>query len=214
MIQQFNPTNYKSICDELAAADPDLQQIIDTYGYPPFWSRTNTFESLVHIILEQQVSLASALSALNKLRERVQEITPARVLLLTDEEMRACYVSRQKNGYIKYLAEALLSGQLNLEEFHTMPDNDVRAKLTALKGIGNWTADVHLMFALQRADIFPIGDLAAVNALKRVKQLPVETTREQMLEIVAQWAPYRTLAAMLLWHYYLSAPRPASKKEN
>lgn len=208
MIQQFTPTNYKSICDELAAADNDLQQIIDTYGYPPFWSRTNTFESLVHIILEQQVSLASALSALNKLRERVQEITPARVLLLTDEEMRACYVSRQKNGYIKYLAEALLSGQLNLEEFHTMPDNDVRVKLTALKGIGNWTADVHLMFALQRADIFPIGDLAAVNALKRVKRLPPETTREQMLEIVAQWAPYRTLAAMLLWHYYLSSPRP------
>jgi DNA-3-methyladenine glycosylase II len=214
MIQQFTPTNYKSICDELAAADPDLQQIIDTYGYPPFWSRTNTFESLVHIILEQQVSLASALSALNKLRERIQEITPARILLLTDKEMRACYVSRQKNSYIKHLAEALLSGQLRLEEFPSMSDNEVRTKLTALKGIGNWTADVHLMFALQRADIFPIGDLAAVNALKRVKQLPSEITREQMLQIVAQWGPYRTLAAMLLWHYYLSAPRPASNKRS
>jgi len=210
-IKNFTQSNYKSICDELASTDPDLLRIIDTYGYPPFWSRTNTFESLVHIILEQQVSLASALSALNKLRERVQEITPARILLLTDEEMRACYVSRQKNGYIKYLAEALLSGQLNLEEFHTMPDDEVRAKLTALKGIGNWTADVHLMFALQRPDIFPIGDLAAVNALKRVKQLPAETTKEQMLEITAQWAPYRTLAAMLLWHFYLSAPKASAK---
>ena len=215
MIQQFTPTNYKSICDELAAADPDLQQIIDTYGYPPFWSRINTFESLVHIILEQQVSLASALSALNKLRERIQEVTPARILLLTDEEMRACYISRQKNSYIKHLAEALLSGQLKLEEFPSMSDDEIRARLTTLKGIGNWTADVHLMFALQRADIFPIGDLAAVNALKRVKQLPSETTREQMLEIVAQWAPYRTLAAMLLWHYYLSAPKSSavSKKQ-
>ena len=214
MIQQFTPTNYKSICDELAAADPDLQQIIDTYGYPPFWLRINTFESLVHIILEQQVSLASALSALNKLRERIQEVTPARILLLTDEEMRACYVSRQKNSYIKHLAEALLSGQLKLEEFPSMSDDEIRARLTTLKGIGNWTADVHLMFALQRADIFPIGDLAAVNALKRVKQLPSETTREQMLEIVAQWAPYRTLAAMLLWHYYLSAPRPTLNKKS
>jgi len=214
MIQQFTPTNYKSICDELAAADPDLQQIIDTYGYPPFWSRINTFESLVHIILEQQVSLASALSALNKLRERIQEVTPARILLLTDEEMRACYISRQKNSYIKHLAEALLSGQLKLEEFPSMSDDEIRARLTTLKGIGNWTADVHLMFALQRADIFPIGDLAAVNALKRVKQLPSETTREQMLEIVAQWAPYRTLAAMLLWHYYLSAPRPTLNKKS
>ena len=207
MIQQFTKTNYRAICAELASKDADLQKIIDTHGYPPFWSRPNSFESLVHIILEQQVSLASALSALNKLKERVQELTPARVLLLTDEEMRACYVSRQKNAYIKYLAEALLSGQLKLEEFHDMPDDEIRKQLVALKGIGNWTADVYLMFALQRADIFPIGDLAAVNALKRVKQLPAQTSLEEMLTITAQWKPYRTLAAMLLWHYYLSAPK-------
>jgi DNA-3-methyladenine glycosylase II len=212
MIQQFTKSNYQSICAELASNDPELRLIIDTHDYPPFWSRPNSFESLVHIILEQQVSLASALSALNKLKERVQELTPARVLLLTDEEMRACYVSRQKSSYIKYLAEALLSGQLKLEEFHNLPDDDIRAQLVALKGIGNWTADVYLMFALQRADIFPIGDLAAVNALKRVKQLPSETTQEEMLKITAKWQPYRTLAAMLLWHYYLSSPKPSSKK--
>ena len=176
MIQQFTKANYQSICDELASNDADLQKIIDIHGYPPFWSRPNSFESLVHIILEQQVSLASALSALNKLKERVQELTPARVLLLTDEEFRACYCSRQKTSYIKYLAEALLSGQLKLEEFPHLPDDEIRPKLVALKGIGNWTADVYLMFALQRADIFPIGDLAAVNALKRVKQLPAEIT--------------------------------------
>jgi DNA-3-methyladenine glycosylase II len=211
-INKFDQSNYQAICDELATNDADLNAIIKTHDYPPFWSRPNSFGSLVHIILEQQVSLASALSALNKLKERVQELTPARVLLLTDEEMRACYVSRQKNSYIKYLAEALLSGQLKLEEFHTMPDDDIRAQLVALKGIGNWTADVYLMFALQRADIFPIGDLAAVNALKRVKKLPVETTLEEILEITARWKPYRTLAAMLLWHYYLSVPKPSSKK--
>lgn len=211
-INKFNQSNYQTICAELASKDADLQKIIDTHGYPPFWSRPNSFESLVHIILEQQVSLASALSALNKLKERVRELTPARVLLLTDEEMRACYVSRQKNGYIKYLAEALLSGQLKLEEFHEMPDDEIRKQLVALKGIGNWTADVYLMFALQRADIFPIGDLAAVNALKRVKKLPIETTIEEMLEITARWKPYRTLAAMLLWHYYLSVPKPSPKK--
>jgi DNA-3-methyladenine glycosylase II len=211
MIQLFTKTNYQAICAELASKDPDLQKIIDTHGYPPFWSRPNSFESLVHIILEQQVSLASALSALNKLKERVQELTPARILLLTDEEMRACYVSRQKNGYIKYLAEALLSGQLKLEEFHDLPDEEIRKRLVSLKGIGNWTADVYLMFALQRADIFPIGDLAAVNALKRVKQLPAQTSPEEMLSITAQWKPYRTLAAMLLWHYYLSAPKAVVK---
>jgi DNA-3-methyladenine glycosylase II len=211
MIQQFDQTNYRSICDQLAAADSELQYIIDIHGYPPFWSRPNSFESLVHIILEQQVSLASALSALNKLKERVQELTPARVLLLTDEEMRACYVSRQKSGYIKYLAEALLSGRLKLEEFYHMPDDEVRVQLTALKGIGNWTADVYLMFALQRADIFPIGDLAAVNALKRIKQLHQAITQPEMLLIAEQWRPYRSLAAMLLWHYYLSTPRASSR---
>jgi DNA-3-methyladenine glycosylase II len=207
MIQQFTKANYQSICAGLGAADADLQKIIDECGYPPFWSRPNSFESLVHIILEQQVSLASALSALNKLKERVQELTPGRVLLLTDEEMRACYVSRQKSSYIRYLAEALLSGTLNLEKLQHLPDEHVRAKLVALKGIGNWTADVYLMFAFQRADIFPIGDLAAVNALKRVKQLPVDITVREMLAITEQWKPYRTLAAILLWYYYLSVPK-------
>ena len=212
MIQQFTPANYHAICDELASKDSDLQKIIDTHGYPPFWSRANSFESLVHIILEQQVSLASAMSALNKLRERVQELTPARVLLLTDEEFRACYCSRQKTAYIKYLAEALLSGQLDLDELPHLPDEVIRAKLVALKGIGNWTADVYMISALHRTDIFPIGDLAAVNALKRVKKLPGETTREDMLAITEQWMPYRTIGAILLWHYYLSAPAPRPPK--
>nr|WP_256484558.1 DNA-3-methyladenine glycosylase 2 family protein [Mucilaginibacter flavidus] len=166
---------------------------------------------MVHIILEQQVSLASALSALNKLKERLQELTPARLLLLTDEEMRACYVSRQKNIYLKYLAEAILSGQLNLKSLENMPDEEVRTRLTALKGIGNWTTDIYLIFVLQHPDVFPIGDLAAVNALKRVKNLPTETTKEQVLEVVAQWQRYRTIATMLLWHYYLSAPKKAAK---
>ena len=207
MPNRFTQSTYHSICDGLAATDPDLAAIIKHHGYPPFWHRPNSFETLVHIILEQQVSLASALSALNKLRERVQEITPARVLLLTDEEMRACYVSRQKSGYIKYLAEALLSGQLHLNALENMEDHDIRARLVALKGIGNWTADVYLMFVLQHADVFPIGDLAAVNAMKRVKNLPADTTKEQLLEITTIWQPYRTIATMLLWHFYLSAPK-------
>jgi DNA-3-methyladenine glycosylase II len=207
MIRSFNQSNYHAICDELAAIDPDLALIIETYGYPPFWWRPNTFETLVHIILEQQVSLASALSALNKLKERVQELTPARLLLLTDEEMKACYCSRQKTGYIKYLAEALLSGQLKLAELENLPDEEVRTKLTALKGIGNWTADIYLIFVLQHPDVFPVGDLAAVNAMKRVKSLSVNTTKDELLAIAASWQPYRTIATMLLWHFYLSAPK-------
>src|ERR1700750_1746067 len=108
MITKFTHSNYHTICDELATADTDLAGIIKAHGYPPFWSRPNTFETLVHIILEQQVSLASALSALNKLRERLIEITAENLLLLTDEEMRACYVSRQKTIYLSHLAQALV----------------------------------------------------------------------------------------------------------
>ena len=207
IINLFNKTNFTSICDQLAAADPHLASIIIHYSYPPMWNRPNTFETLVHIILEQQVSLASALSALKKLRERVQEITPARVLLLTDEEFKACYCSRQKSAYIKYLAETLLSGQIDLGAFEQLPDDEIRRQMIALKGIGNWTVDVYLMFVLQRADIFPIGDLAAVNALKRVKGLPHHTTREELIAVATQWQPYRTIATMLLWHFYLSAPK-------
>jgi len=204
MVNKFTQSSYHNICDQLATIDPDLSVIIEAYGYPPFWSRPNTFETLVHIILEQQVSLASALSSLNKLRERLIELTPERLLLLTDEEMRACYVSRQKTIYLRHLAQALVSGQLNLAELEDMEDADIRSKLTALKGIGHWTTDVYLMFVLQHADVFPIGDLAAVNAIKRVKKLAPETTKEQLLEISLTWKPYRTIATMLLWHFYLS----------
>jgi len=207
VIHHFTRNAFEPLCNKLAKTDANLQFIISNHGYPPMWSRPNSFETLVHIILEQQVSLASALSALNKLRERVQEITPARVLLLTDEEFRACYCSRQKTGYIKYLAESIISGQIDLESFTHLPDDEIRKQMLILKGIGNWTIDVYLMFVLQRADIFPIGDLAAVNALKRIKQLPVTTTREEIVAIAEQWQPYRTIATMLLWHFYLSSPK-------
>jgi len=211
MSNKFTRDTYHSLCDDLANRDEDFAAILGTYSYPPFWNRPNSFETLVHIILEQQVSLASALAALNKLKERLGELTPARLISLTDEDMRACYVSRQKNIYLKYLAEAILNGQLDLASLEDMPDDEVRTRLTALKGVGNWTADIYLIFVLQHADVFPIGDLAAVNALKRVKDLPSETTREDILEVAAQWQPYRTIATMLLWHYYLSAPKGKKK---
>ncbi|MDT3404039.1 DNA-3-methyladenine glycosylase family protein [Mucilaginibacter terrae] len=200
----FNQQTLHSLCDELALADADLAWVIKHYGYPRFWSRSNTFESLVHVILEQQVSLASALAALNKLKENIQEVTPARLLLLTDEELRACYFSRQKMAYVRYLAEALLSGQLKLEELENLPDEKVRHRLTSLKGIGNWTADIYLLMTLHRTNIFPIGDLAVVNAMKRLKRLPTATTKDELLLIAEQWQPYRSIATMILWHYYLS----------
>ena len=206
MPEIFTQVTYHPICDKLASIDSDLHYTIATYGYPILWSRPNTFESLVHIILEQQVSLASALSALNKLKERVQEITPANVLALSDIELRECYFSRQKTVYVRHLAEAILSGQVDLNRFENQEDEEIRKELTKLKGIGNWTVDIYLMMILHRTDIFPAGDLAAVNAVKKVKSLPPTTNREEVIRIAAQWKPYRTVACMILWHYYLSKP--------
>ncbi len=212
-IATFTPDNYHTLCDWLAGQDADLAAIISQYGYPPYWSRPNTFESLVHVILEQQVSLASALSALNKLKEKIQQITPSRVLLLTDEELKACYFSRQKTAYVRYLAEALLSKQLDLAELEQMSDDEVRTRLTALKGIGNWTVDIYLLMILHRTNIFPIGDLAVINAVKKLKNLPAATPKEDILKLAYAWQPYRSIAAMLLWHYYLSKSTSKSKKQ-
>jgi DNA-3-methyladenine glycosylase II len=205
MPETFNVSNYHSICDQLAVTDPDLAKVIATYGYPPMWSRPNTFESLVHIILEQQVSLASALAALNKLKEKIQEISPLKVLLLSDDELKSCYFSRQKTAYVKYLAEAIVSGQIDLSVLARKENDDIRRELSSLKGVGNWTVDIYLMFILQRADIFPSGDLAAVNSLKKVKSLPPSVKREEITLIAERWKPYRTIACMLLWHAYLSS---------
>lgn len=208
----FTPDNYHHLCNQLADLDVDLASIITQYGYPPYWSRPNTFESLVHVILEQQVSLASALSALNKLKEKVQQVTPSRLLLLTDEELKACYFSRQKTNYVRYLAEALLNKKLDLDELANLNDAEVRKRLTALKGIGNWTVDIYLLMILHRTDVFPIGDLAIINAVKKLKNLPPTTTKEDILGLANAWQPYRSIAAMLLWHYYLS--KPTSKVKN
>ena len=199
----FNETSFAGICRKLAKKDADLASIIKQHGLPPMWTRPNTFQTLIHIILEQQVSLASAYAALKKLKEKVGIITPAKVLLLSDEELRACYFSRQKMVYARELANAIQLKKINLKRLSFLQDEEIRTEMIQLKGIGHWTIDVYLMFALQRTDLFPLGDIAMVNSLKEVKQLPKEISREEMLKIAEPWRPYRTVAAMILWHAYI-----------
>jgi len=199
----FNPQNFHSICDHLARDDKHLRSILSRYGYPPIWTRKATFQTLIHIILEQQVSLASARAALDKLKERIGTITPKKLLTLSDEELRACYFSRQKTVYARCLGNAIASKQIVLKTFSDLEDAEIRRQLKAVKGIGDWTVDVYLLFALQRTDIFPLGDLAMVNALKEVKQLPKETKQEDLLKLAERWKPFRSIATMLLWHYYI-----------
>lgn len=190
-------------CDELASRDGALGRVLEKYGYPPLWHREPGFPTLLHTILEQQVSLASAKAAFEKLRQRLGEVTPGRFLTLSDEELKACFFSRQKTRYGRALAEAVASGTLDLVSLTHLPDEAVRAALVQLPGIGTWTADIYLMMALRRPDVFPLGDLAAVNALKSVKKLPRDAPREALSEIAEAFRPHRTAATFLLWHHYL-----------
>ena len=200
---RFNKVNLSSLCDLLSKRDQHLKIIIEQYGYPPLWTRPATFPTLIHIILEQQVSLASAKAAFVKLKEKLVTITPKKLLLLTDEEMKTCYFSRQKMVYARHLAEAIITKQLNLEKLSLMPDEKLREELKRIKGIGDWTVDIYLLFALQRTDIFPTGDLAMINAFKEIKQMKKQVTKEEIIALSESWKPHRSIATMLLWHYYI-----------
>ena len=199
----FNENNFRTLCDEVCNKDGDLKNIIIKYGYPPMWTRPCTFQTLIHFILEQQVSLASAKAALIKLKEKTGSITPLKLLALSDEEMKSCYFSRQKLIYARHLAEAIVSKKLALKKLAALPDEDVRKELTSIKGIGNWTADVYLLFALHRTDVFPTGDLAMMNAFKEIKQLEKNISKDELLRVTEPWKPYRSIATMMLWHYYI-----------
>ena len=202
-ILRFSEHNFISICDELIQKDADLKIIIDQYGYPPMWKRVASFETLIHIILEQQVSLASALSALTKLKEKIGEVTPQNLLALSNEELKYCFFSRQKIVYAQHLANVLLNDPLYLESLADMENDKVRTELIKIKGIGNWSADVYLMMVLQRADLFPLGDIALINSIRETKNLSKEISKKSLAEIAAQWKPYQTIAAFILWHGYL-----------
>ncbi|MFZ6023116.1 MAG: DNA-3-methyladenine glycosylase family protein [Bacteroidota bacterium] len=154
-------------------------------------------------MLEQQVSLASARAAFDKLQSHITNISPENILQLSDEEMKACYFSRQKTVYARCLSEAVLNGHLHLESLVQEDDDTIRTTLTKIKGIGNWTVDVFLMMCLHSQDIFPFGDIALVNSLKHMKQLPLHTTKEELEMVTELWKPYRTIAAYLLWHAYI-----------
>jgi len=203
MMERFTAVNHAALCDRLCQSDTHLLSIVRQHGYPPVWTRPQSFAALIHIILEQQVSLASAKAAYLKLKSYVQSVTPGNLLKLSDEEFRGCYFSRQKTVYARHLAEAIETKQLQLRKIARLPDEEVRYELKKVKGIGDWTVDIYLLFALQRCDVFPTGDLAMMNAFKEIKQLPKQTTKEEIIEMAEKWKPYRSVATYILWHHYI-----------
>lgn len=188
---------------ELAARDQLLANIHATYGDPPLWQRAAGFRTLVHIILEQQVSLSSAKSMLLRLETAIGPFTPERFLELGEMRLRELGVTRQKSSYLLHLSESIVGGRLNLRGLARMSDDQVLVQLTGIKGIGLWSANIYLLMAMRRADIWPASDLALAVAIKELKGLATKPAVEELEMIAEAWRPHRAVAARMLWQYYL-----------
>lgn len=189
--------------DELSSRDGDLARICELHGPPPLLAREAGFATLVLMVLEQQVSLASARAAFSRLVEHLGILTPERLLRIDDLTLRQIGFSRQKARYVRLLAQAIREGSFDPHALEEMSDEEARRSLMALAGIGAWTAEVYLLMAMGRPDAWPIGDRALVVAAREVKGLDRDPTPEEMTRLGEAWRPWRAVAARLLWHHYL-----------
>ena len=209
----LNETELARIAQKLARRDSHLRTVHKKYGPPPLWDRPAGFATLLKIILEQQVSLASAQACFDKLSARLGSVTPDELLKLADSELKTIGFSRQKSSYARHLAEALVEGRIDLERLAMLPDADARAELIKLKGVGEWTADIYLLMALLRPDVMPRGDLALHVSWQKLSDSTKRPTPDEFLAIAERWAPYRSVAARLLWHFYLSERRRVPQRD-
>lgn len=190
----------KEAFDYLSGKESIFKEIIEQHGLPIIPRRPQGFETLVLLILEQQVSIDSAKATFLKIKSRFENLVPEVLVAVTDEDFRSFGVSRQKTSYIKALATAILDKQIDLQSLPNKTAKQVREELIKIKGIGNWTIDIYLMFCLQEPDLLPIGDIAVVNTIKKL--LDIHDKNEMEIHSL-QWSPYRSFATYLLWHHYL-----------
>ncbi len=198
----------------LAASDADLARILEEHGRPPVWERDEGFSTLVLIMLEQQVSLASARAAYDRLLALASPLTPESFLVLDDAALKRAGFSRQKIAYVRHLAQLIIAGELDLLALAAMSDDEARAALMKVKGIGPWTAEIYLLRVLLRQDAWPAGDLALAIAAQEVKGLPTRPTPAELEELAQAWRPWRAVAARLLWLHYLNRPSVVAAKKN
>ncbi len=192
--------------DHLVSSDADLAAVVARYGPPPDWRRPATFPTLVLQVLEQQLSLDAAAAHYAALCDALgaPAPSPAGVLALDDDQLRAAGVSRQKARYLRELASRVADGRLDLDAVATATDEDALAALTAVPGIGPWTASVFLLFALGRRDLFPVGDRALQVGTAELLGLDGVPAGAELAAIATRWAPRRSAAAVLVWHAYLA----------
>ncbi|MDJ0949469.1 MAG: DNA-3-methyladenine glycosylase 2 family protein [Alphaproteobacteria bacterium] len=193
-------------CEALAAVDADMARALEIAGSPPLRRRPGGFAALLQTIMGQQLSIASARAIWDRLAAAVDPLTPEGVLALDDAACRTIGLSRQKQRYAKELAMAVAEGRLDFRALPRMDDEAAIDSLVQVTGIGRWTAEIYLLFALRRADIWPVDDLAVVVATQRLKRLPERPDRKAMAEIAAPWRPWRSAAALMMWHFYRKVP--------
>jgi DNA-3-methyladenine glycosylase II len=194
----------------LSAEYPIFARVHELYGPPPLWNREPGFATLLQIILEQQVSLASAKACYDKLAATLGHVTPETILTLSDAELKTVGFSRQKTAYARHLSEALIYRHIDIDSLVDLPDAEVKAVLMSLKGIGEWTSDIYLLMALLRPDVMPKGDIALHSAYHKLTGEKRPTSNE-FIKIAEQWRPYRSVAARLLWHFYLSEKKNGTR---
>ena len=188
----------------LAKSDQHLAYILESFAPPPLWTRRPGFPTLVQIILEQQVSLASAASMFARLKKNIAPFHPVRVIELGEAHLKSLGLTRQKTAYCLDLAQSLTDKRLNLSKLTRMSDAEAKEVLMKVKGLGSWSADIYLLMALRRADIWPTNDLALAVAITKLKELKRKPTADELSRFGEAWRPFRSVAARMLWQYYLA----------
>ncbi len=204
MIKPLDDRQIQRACVKLSREHAEMAFVYNTYGPPPLWDRPTGFATLLNIILEQQVSLASAKACFDKLEAHLGEVIPSNLLTVNDADLKTIGFSRQKSGYARHLSEAIINKHIDLDGLHLLPDVEVKAELVKLKGVGEWTADVYLLMAMLRPDVMPRGDIALHAAYQKLTKMEKRPGSDEFVAIAEKWKPFRSVAARLLWHFYLS----------
>ena len=190
----------------LCAADTDIERAFPSLGDPPPRQRPAGFETLVATIVSQQIATQAARAILQRVHDLLPQLTPSALLALDDQALRSAGLSLRKIEYAKGLAAAIVEGRFAMERLEQLDDLAAIEQITALRGFGRWSAEIYLMFSLGRRDIFPADDLALRVALGRLKGLTDKPTPAEARALTAHWAPWRSVGALFLWHYYHGAP--------
>jgi DNA-3-methyladenine glycosylase II len=202
----LNQKQIKNDIDCIARLDAEVKTALPMVGYPEPRIRPQGFETLLTTIVGQQISTEAAAAVMGRVRELLPRMQASELQKLSPDNLRAAGLSGRKVEYAFGLADAIIDGALDTEALSSMDDAQAIRSITALRGFGDWSAEIYLMFSLQRSDIFPANDLALQIALQRLKGLDQRPDEKQTRSLIEHWSPWRSAGSLFLWHFYRGAP--------